>query len=97
MPTATINGRSLHWADEHYEGFWASAERGDWEPHTFRTLDRHLNPDATVIDVGAHIGVISLYAATIAKRVISLEPDPISIVRASPQPRRESRRWQNAS
>ncbi len=81
MPAATINGRCIHWTDEHYQGFWARVERGDWEPHTYASLDRHLRPDVTVIDAGAHIGAIALYAATIAKRVICLEPDPVSLAR----------------
>lgn len=38
----------------------------------------YLKPDynCTVIDVGAHIGIYSLYASKYAKKVIAIEPEP---------------------
>jgi FkbM family methyltransferase len=74
----TIRGRELSWVAEHYPGFWSKAERGVWEPDTFSIIDRHVESASTVLDLGANIGAITLYAAQEAKRVICFEPDPIS-------------------
>lgn len=78
MPSATIRGRRISWESEHYPGFWTRAERGDWESHTFAIVDRYVTPETIVLDIGAHIGAIALYAAHVAARVIAFEPDPIS-------------------
>jgi FkbM family methyltransferase len=76
--SAVINGIRINWAKEHYEGFWCKAERGDWEPQTYREIDLHVTPDTIFIDFGANIGAITLYAAKKAARVICFEPDPRS-------------------
>ncbi len=76
--TVVINGRRLSWAQEHYPGFWDNVARGAWEPQTYRAVDRHVTPDTVVVDIGANIGAITLYAAERAARVISFEPDPLS-------------------
>lgn len=41
-------------------------------------LDDYLKPEHTFLDLGAWVGSHSLYAARIAKRVISVEPDPVA-------------------
>src|SRR5262245_39646206 len=40
-------------------------ETGEWEPESQKILAEHLGPEATFIDVGAHIGYYSLKAAAI--------------------------------
>jgi FkbM family methyltransferase len=78
MPEVTINGTRLNWTAEHYAGFWRRVERGEWEPQTYREIDRHVGADTIVLDLGANIGAITLYAARKAARVICFEPDPLS-------------------
>ena len=78
MPEVTINGTRLNWTAEHYAGFWRRVERGEWEPQTYREIDRHVGADTIVLDLGANIGAIALYAARKAARVICFEPDPLS-------------------
>jgi len=78
MQQVTINGTRLNWTAEHYDGFWGRVERGEWEPQTYREIDRHVGVDTVVLDLGANIGAITLYAARKAARVICFEPDPLS-------------------
>jgi hypothetical protein len=61
-----------------FESFWKSVERGEWEPYTFSVLDRFVTPETTVIDIGAWIGPVTLYAAKTAKHVFAIEPDPVA-------------------
>ena len=47
------------------------------EPETLQWLES-LDPDTLLIDVGANIGIYSLYASRLVKEVIAVEPDPIN-------------------
>ncbi len=58
--------------------FWANAVAGRWEDETFRFLDAVADPRAVLVDVGAWIGPVSLYASPLMARVIALEPDPVA-------------------
>jgi FkbM family methyltransferase len=58
--------------------FWAAAAAGRWDDETFRFLDAVADPDAVLLDVGAWIGPLSLYASPRMARVIALEPDPVA-------------------
>ncbi len=54
-------------------------ETGVWEPESIQAVADHLSPNATFMDVGAHIGYYSLKAATMVGpngHVISIEPNP---------------------
>jgi FkbM family methyltransferase len=73
-----INRNRLNWVREHYEGFWDKAQSGEWEPQTYREIDRRVTADTIFIDFGANIGAITLYAARKAAQVICFEPDPLS-------------------
>jgi len=56
--------------------YWPRLQRGGWEPSTFKVLNRLINNQTTVYDIGAWMGPISLYAATQgARQVFSFEPD----------------------
>ena len=62
---------------------WPRVPAGAWEPYTFEMLDRLLLPAdrapdgaATLIDIGAFNGPISLYAASIGASVYAVEADP---------------------
>jgi FkbM family methyltransferase len=78
--TIRLNERSYSVAAVRPESaaFWADAAAGRWEDETFRFLDAVIKPDAVLIDVGAWIGPLSLYASPRVARVIALEPDPIA-------------------
>ena len=66
----------------HGHVFWLARESWDtvllsYEPHMAQAIRTHLSPGATFYDVGAHIGLWSLYAATITGStgtVVSCEP-----------------------
>jgi FkbM family methyltransferase len=60
--------------NKHY---WTYINTGDWEPHTFTIFDHFIDKNATVLDIGAWSGVLTLYAAKIAKEVHALDPDPV--------------------
>lgn len=60
--------------NKHY---WSYINSIDWEPHTFAIFDHFVNEDSVVLDVGSWSGVLTLYAAKIAKEVHALDPDPV--------------------
>ncbi|UMB76863.1 FkbM family methyltransferase [Dickeya fangzhongdai] len=56
-------------------------EHGEWETPVRRELQRLLTPGSTFIDVGANIGLHTLYATTLigeTGRIIALEPHPVT-------------------
>ncbi len=59
-----------------YDEFWTIVADGFWEPRSFRIVQQWVDSTTTVIDVGAWIGPIALYAATRARQVYAFEPDP---------------------
>src|SRR5258708_34817363 len=58
--------------------FWGWFDSGVWEPETFEIFDSYVTPDTFFLDIGSWIGPTALYAASKARRVICLEPDPIA-------------------
>jgi FkbM family methyltransferase len=72
------------------DGFWIAVDASDfiqreiylyreWEPHVCGVMRRLLRPDDVFVDVGANIGYLTLYAATLIGprgRVLSFEPTP---------------------
>jgi FkbM family methyltransferase len=58
--------------------FWGRVSSGHWEPGTFAAIESRLTPETTVLDFGAWIGPVTLFAASHAKAVISFEPDPVA-------------------
>ena len=58
--------------------FWSSVNNGTWEPHTFKTFNRCLDKNHSMIDIGAWIGPTTLYGAHLAKHVYSFEPDVVA-------------------
>lgn len=77
----TLNGRAYTVASARPESaaFWRRAAEGRWEDDTFRFLDAVTRePGAVLLDVGAWIGPVALYASPRVARVIALEPDPVA-------------------
>ena len=69
-----LNGRWVLLPLELWDGFSIS-----YEPYVAKEIDRVLRPAGTFVDVGAHIGLWSLYAAEIVGKrgsVVSIEPSP---------------------
>jgi FkbM family methyltransferase len=52
--------------------------RREWKPELFATLDRFLKPGHVVVDVGAFIGMVSLYAVAKGCGVWAFEPDHVA-------------------
>jgi FkbM family methyltransferase len=57
--------------------FFARLQAGEWEPGTFRNIERLVDGSTTFIDIGGWIGVTPYWAAQIANNVIAVEPDPV--------------------
>ncbi|ASY65631.1 putative nucleotide-binding protein (plasmid) [Sinorhizobium sojae CCBAU 05684] len=57
--------------------FFARLQAGEWEPGTFRNIERLVDDRTTFIDIGGWIGVTPYWAAQIAHNVIAVEPDPV--------------------
>lgn len=56
--------------------FWL---RGEYEPALRHALESHVRPGMVVVDVGAHVGFVTLHLARLVGptgHVIAIEPDP---------------------
>lgn len=67
------NGKTFQTTE--WGNFWASLEKGEWEPGIFTAMDQYLTPSSIVFDIGAWLGPITLYAAQICEWCYSVEPD----------------------
>ena len=64
-------------SDDDYSVNWFRRNfAAGWEEDLLVLLENILKPERDFIDIGAWIGPISLFAATKARRVLSIEPDP---------------------
>jgi FkbM family methyltransferase len=61
-----------------FAAFWARVAAGDWEPDSFAVIERFVVPGTTFVDIGAWIGPLTLYAASVAGAVHAIEPDPVA-------------------
>jgi FkbM family methyltransferase len=74
-----VRGKSLLIADDK-PTFWDRVEAGTWEESTFAVLDRYVDADTTLLDLGAWVGPVSLYGAARGARVVAVEADPAALV-----------------
>ena len=58
--------------------FWDDWDAGLFEPYTLDTVERFVTPGSTVVDVGAWLGPVSLWASHLGARVVAVEPDPLA-------------------
>jgi FkbM family methyltransferase len=72
-----IRNISFEVTDGQYYEVWNYINSGKWEPQTFKILDHFIGSKDTVLDLGAWIGAVSLYAAHPASQVYAIEPDPV--------------------
>ena len=49
---------------------WFTKRYQDWEPNSFDIIKKFIEPSKTFIDIGAHIGLILLYAAPFFKKIL---------------------------
>ncbi|RKX56340.1 MAG: hypothetical protein DRP29_09680 [Thermodesulfobacteriota bacterium] len=61
--------------DPDHVTFWRKVHKGRWEPFTFEVLEHYLQKNSVFLDIGAWIGVVSLYAAKLCNKVYAIEPD----------------------
>ncbi len=60
-----------------HKRFFDLLSAGRWEPQTFQNLEKFVDKETVYLDIGGWIGVTPYWAARRAKRVITLEPDPV--------------------
>lgn len=58
--------------------FWLLVENGAWEKNTFEVMNSFIEPGKIFVDIGAWIGVFSIYASKLGAMVLAAEPDPIA-------------------
>lgn len=58
------------------ETFWGKVRSGRWEPATFQVFRQHIDAQTTFVDIGGWIGPTTLYGGQLARKTITLEPDP---------------------
>lgn len=73
---ATINNKPFEVEPEPSD-YWGWIAEGRYN-HEWRVYDDLLSKQHTFIDLGAWVGAHSLYASTIAGKVIAVEPDPVA-------------------
>jgi FkbM family methyltransferase len=61
------------------EWFWSEWCDDAWEGPTLDIVDQFVKPGTTFVDVGAWIGIVSMWAAKNGARVIAIEPDPVAL------------------
>jgi FkbM family methyltransferase len=76
MKTVTMYGKEFS-AESAPEDFWSWVSEGRYDSE-WMILQRYLCPEHTFIDLGAWVGSHSLFASSIAKRVLAVEPDPVA-------------------
>lgn len=73
-----IRNKVYEVSKDPYKDYWEEIITGKWEPFTFTVLDYFVSPGDTVMDIGAWIGPVTLYAAHSASRILAVEPDPVA-------------------
>lgn len=59
--------------------FWALFAAERFEPETLAVLRAALGPGRALLDIGAWIGPMTLYAASLGSTVTALEADPVAV------------------
>lgn len=74
----SVRAQSFAVREDAFAAFWARVAAGDWEPDSFAVVDRLVVPGSTFVDIGAWIGPLTLYAASVGGAVQAIEPDPVA-------------------
>ncbi len=80
-----VTNRGVDWnvaapmmADEPGYRFWDIWEQNNVDPYTLGIIEKYAKPGTTVVDCGAWIGPMSMWAAHCGARVVAVEPDPLA-------------------
>jgi FkbM family methyltransferase len=76
MEEIEIGGESVQINAEGHEDFIRVVNSSGWEEETFRFLRENCSSSTTFFDIGAWIGLMSIYARRLEAKVICVEPDP---------------------
>ena len=74
---------------EAEEDHWVSKyilQYGTWEPGlsiTIKILQEQADQDILFLDIGANLGIHSLYAAKLGYRVVSIEPQENNLIKVN--------------
>jgi len=72
-------GVSWNVSGEYSESwFERNLNNGSWEDGTYDVINRFQDKEGVLVDIGAWIGPISLFASELFGRVISFEPDEVA-------------------
>jgi FkbM family methyltransferase len=71
-----IYGKNFEVASEPAD-FWGWVSEGRYDGE-WAILNKLLRPEHVFLDLGAWVGSHSLFASTIAQRVVAVEPDPVA-------------------
>lgn len=82
MKSITINNKTFL-VDGTNIGWWTCAQDGIWEPYIYKIIDKLVDNNSVCIDLGAWIGLVTLYLAQTAKEVYCIEPDEIAFTQLS--------------
>lgn len=74
--TISLYGQKIR--SEGHSQFWLSVEDGTWEKSTFEVLNRFIKPGMVFVDIGAWIGVFTIYASKLEALVFAAEPDMVA-------------------
>lgn len=73
-----IGGETFTITGDRHADFIRAVYAQAWEPETFRFIRDNCAPGTMFIDIGAWIGLMTLYAFRTGAQVIAFEPDPIA-------------------
>jgi FkbM family methyltransferase len=76
MEEIEIGGEVVQINAEGHEKFIRVVNSIGWEDDTFRFLKKYCSSSTTFLDIGAWIGLMSIYARRLGAKVICVEPDP---------------------
>lgn len=76
--TVNHRGQTFQIHDDNEHTAWVCDQLPlGWETDTYETIDQYVN-GGVFIDVGAWIGLFTIYAAQKASAVVAFEPDPVA-------------------
>lgn len=59
--------------------FWREFKKDGWEPETYESFKKNINHETTFIDIGAWVGVTTIWASLLGcKKIFSVEANPRS-------------------
>lgn len=60
--------------------FWGDFENAQWEQYTLDVVSKYARIGTTVVDIGAFVGPITMWANSCGADVVAVEPDPVAMM-----------------